>query len=453
MKKVLISVFLSLFIFALSGCDSDAHTHTYEYIADEQTHFKQYTCGCPSPEIAEEHYDNDGNQECDACSYFIGTRVSGLAIGTYYLPYTSTSEPVSITFFKHGRCVVKFPDADEDDYRCNYWIEDGNVYLDIATATKVHVFRITENALIFDKKLSTANLWDTAAQRGPVIYCLPAIPQNEILATAVMADQGLEQLPQIEKIYGKYAFRYQDGTYTYDVYAFMVGGSATGACWSEKIIGTDYTFTYEDSREILIYTKGQLLTLNEARGYLTSEILEELNENHHDCEIAHSYDAGVIGDEEILYTCKICGVTKTAPLPDEFSFTLTWDFDGYYNSKTGELKNGYNYTLDTACETTLLLDDEELANIYRILYNGGLFDIKEDFRASGQWVEPSYNIEISYTIGEETVAFTIRGASFLSYTEWGVHNAFCHAYLQVIDEFIKSSDEYKALPKNQNIYM
>lgn len=43
--------------------------HTYEYIQYETGHFKQYTCGCPSPDILGEHYDYDGDWKCDACGY------------------------------------------------------------------------------------------------------------------------------------------------------------------------------------------------------------------------------------------------------------------------------------------------------------------------------------------------------------------------------------------------
>ena len=45
--------------------------HTYEYIQYEAGHFKQYTCGCPSPEIIELHFDNDDNGVCDVCNYYL----------------------------------------------------------------------------------------------------------------------------------------------------------------------------------------------------------------------------------------------------------------------------------------------------------------------------------------------------------------------------------------------
>ena len=45
------------------------HEHTGEWHASETTHYYQYTCGCPSPDIAELHLDGDGNGLCDVCSY------------------------------------------------------------------------------------------------------------------------------------------------------------------------------------------------------------------------------------------------------------------------------------------------------------------------------------------------------------------------------------------------
>lgn len=78
MKKVyalfaLMTICLSCFSSCVfSSPQNDGRNHTYEYVAYESCHFKQYTCGCPSPEIAELHYDNDKNGMCDACEYICG---------------------------------------------------------------------------------------------------------------------------------------------------------------------------------------------------------------------------------------------------------------------------------------------------------------------------------------------------------------------------------------------
>ena len=381
-----------------------------------------------------------------------------LVMGTYYLPYESEYDPISITFFENGTCTIDFASEKKEPYHQNYWVENGKVYLDIDTAPKVHVFTITENALIFDKALSTANLWDTMAYRGPVVYFLSGVSQEEIFSTVTMVAEGIDTLPSIERIYGKYEIGNKYNDKKNDMYAFCVAIDKEGIPNSEKILGTEYTFTYKEGRKVLIYTQGMVLSLNEAfdRELITLEIIEELYEFHKDCSIQHNYDEGAVvqsaDGEMILYTCRVCQDTKTASLPKDFSFSLSWGFDGYYDSKTGHLESGYNYDLGQKCETTLILDHNELMNVYRILYNGGFLDIKEGFMASNQFIVPSYSIEFSYTVDGETVSFSISGASYLSYTEWEEHPEFAYAYFTVINEYITSSDEYKALPPNQNMY-
>ena len=71
MKKALLLIAIVLAVACLASCDEGV-THLgceYEYIPYEQGHFKQYTCGCPSPDILEEHYDRDSDLVCDACGY------------------------------------------------------------------------------------------------------------------------------------------------------------------------------------------------------------------------------------------------------------------------------------------------------------------------------------------------------------------------------------------------
>ena len=170
------------------------------------------------------------------------------------------------------------------------------------------------------------------------------------------------------------------------------------------------------------------------------------------CDTPHSYNEGVIAEDVILYTCLTCGETKTVEVPADFAFSLTWGFDGGYDSKTGLLKNGYNYQLGVDCETTLILTREELMNVYRLLYNANAFAIKEDFTVSKILGHPSYRVKFSYSVGCEVFKFTIDGESFVGdYSDWEVHQEFGYAYYQIVD-FIKSTEEYKALPPNTNAY-
>ena len=49
--------------------DTPEHEHTYDFVCNEHTHQKVFTCGCPSPDIAEEHINYDADLNCDICGY------------------------------------------------------------------------------------------------------------------------------------------------------------------------------------------------------------------------------------------------------------------------------------------------------------------------------------------------------------------------------------------------
>lgn len=437
--------------------DCYSHTeHTFEYIAYEQTHFKQFTCGCPSPEIVEGHYDNDNDILCDACGYSLKPKEVEFQVGTYYLPYDAFDEPVAITFKEDGFYEYVF--LNDEQYLKGSWyiVKDGKIKMGTSAATKNVIFVILENGLLLDREATTSNMWDGRDYDDPVIYFTPGVTEEEILATTIMSAKKMDNLPAIE-ILSKTL--YEGRLISYNVYALMYEADVIDTKWCDKIIGTDYTFTYPDAREILVYCRGLLLTIDEAYnyGYLTLETIGKLNKNFHDCSIGHSYDEGEIvqipgGGEEILYKCFYCDARKTVALPKDFSFTLTWSFDGYYNSETGLLRNGYNEDLGVKCETTLFLDHLELMNIYRILYNGNFLNIEESFFASDYFFEPSYTIKFSYKLDDKEVSFSIWEASFLTYTEWKINSEFAYAYFKVIKDFIKSSEEYKSLPPNTNLY-
>ncbi len=80
MKKALsLLIAIILAIVCLASCDEGVtHLgHKYKYIPYEQGHFKQYTCGCPSPDILEEHYDRDSDLFCDACGHVVSNPSCG----------------------------------------------------------------------------------------------------------------------------------------------------------------------------------------------------------------------------------------------------------------------------------------------------------------------------------------------------------------------------------------
>ena len=52
--------------------DLELHEHTGELGFSDYAHWYQYTCGCETEDIAEEHLDGDLDGECDVCKYYMG---------------------------------------------------------------------------------------------------------------------------------------------------------------------------------------------------------------------------------------------------------------------------------------------------------------------------------------------------------------------------------------------
>ena len=138
-------------------------------------------------------------------------------------------------------------------------------------------------------------------------------------------------------------------------------------------------------------------------------------------------------------------------MPEDFSFSLTFDFDGYYDSKSGVLKNGYNYDLNRECETTLIFTEEELQEIYSIFLEGSIDRWEEELTVNKS-IPPSYVIEITFTANSQTEKVKIYGASHIGLDEWETGVRLGKAYFRIGDEYIKNTEEYKSLPPNQNWY-
>ena len=50
------------------------HKHTGRWGSGEVAHWYEYTCGCPSLDMAELHYDHNNDGLCDACAYMVGVK-------------------------------------------------------------------------------------------------------------------------------------------------------------------------------------------------------------------------------------------------------------------------------------------------------------------------------------------------------------------------------------------
>ena len=73
MKKPMAMLLCLCASFACVGCNNTANTehteHTFEWKINDETHFKEYTCGCTTPPNQAQHFDGNGNRLCDDCGY------------------------------------------------------------------------------------------------------------------------------------------------------------------------------------------------------------------------------------------------------------------------------------------------------------------------------------------------------------------------------------------------
>ena len=55
----------------ISFAPIEEHEHTYEWLTNETSHQKKYTCQCNTRDLTEFHSDNDENKICDVCGYIM----------------------------------------------------------------------------------------------------------------------------------------------------------------------------------------------------------------------------------------------------------------------------------------------------------------------------------------------------------------------------------------------
>lgn len=136
-------------------------------------------------------------------------------------------------------------------------------------------------------------------------------------------------------------------------------------------------------------------------------------------------------------------------LPDDFSFNIHFGFDGYYDSSTCKLENGYNYTYGVACVTKLELKESQLEEIYRTLRDIKFDTLPGDIYATPYIQEPSSTPYISITYNSAHYKVTIR--NIMNARNWVCYKELGEAYYKIV-QIITDTDEYKHLLPNEKLY-
>lgn len=86
-----------------SSNESSLCEHTYEWSRNKENHQKIYTCGCPTPDIAEMHLDSDKNYICDICEYEMEKAV----VASQGLEFVKNNDGTNYAVKSIGTCTDK----------------------------------------------------------------------------------------------------------------------------------------------------------------------------------------------------------------------------------------------------------------------------------------------------------------------------------------------------------
>ena len=150
-------------------------------------------------------------------------------------------------------------------------------------------------------------------------------------------------------------------------------------------------------------------------------------------------------------------VSCTNPLnkerEDDFSFTLVWGVWGKssYNSKTGELvKSKYESNMQDFV-TTLFLSDDQLDDIYSVLYDLKIH--KYDEFKYNEFAHSNPGEYLNITVYTNDYCHEISTTSDINLDKTYSNKALkFKETIQYITNIIYQTDEWKSLPKEEKIY-
>lgn len=305
MKKLLaLSLAILLISCCLASCgDEEIHfEHTYEYIVSETGHFKSFTCGCPAPDVWEEHYDHDSDWKCDACGYIMGhtghtvTYISSGEFG-HFINYTCgclSPEGTVDHYDQNGDnkcdyCEYEMTERDEYSVTMNdeEWLYESlkptykageTVTVKIKMAMDLGYIFLVNGEKITNERDVDGLYWEFTF----------TMPSEDVVIDfktydGFLPDYNYSRL--IEAHWMKYpdapwvSVRHYYGEFASGAIVAMVdAGGYAEYCWSETVAG--YTFDYGDGNRITVLYEGEIYTLEEAyeSGYLTNDDLKTICE-------------------------------------------------------------------------------------------------------------------------------------------------------------------------------
>ncbi len=231
------------------------HEHTGRWLSGEEAHWYEYTCGCPSQDIAELHSDGDNDGLCDICAYMVGVK-------QYY------------------SLMINAPEWLYEELRHTYYAGEV-VSVKISMATDTGFLFFVNGEEITDYQYDSGLYWeftfpmpacDTVIHFKTYDGFLPHVNYGTLIETYYRQNLDARYV-HIRHYYGEFA----SGA----IVAMLDTGGYDAFLWQE-VIG-DTVINYRDGNRIVaLCPNNKFYTLTEAfdEGYLTAEDIAVIAEMH-----------------------------------------------------------------------------------------------------------------------------------------------------------------------------
>ena len=234
---------------------AEPHEHTGEMHSGEEAHWYTYTCGCPSNEIAELHYDYDNDGLCDICAYMVGVR-------QYY------------------SLMINAPEWLYEELKHTYYADE-IVSVKLHMATDVGFLFFVNGEEITNYQCDSGLYWeftfpmpacDTVIHFKTYDGFLPDVNYGTLIETYYR--QNLDaRFVHVRHYYGEFA----SGA----IVAMLDTGGYDDFLW-EEMIGDTIIHYSNGNRIVALCPNNKFYTLTEAfeNGYLTAEDITAIAEMH-----------------------------------------------------------------------------------------------------------------------------------------------------------------------------
>lgn len=152
----------------------------------------------------------------------------------------------------------------------------------------------------------------------------------------------------------------------------------------------------------------------------------------------------------LLLTLTSCNLFKKSlpeEMPEDFNFQIMWNTDGIstYDSKTGVLIKDKYATNPEEYTTTYFLTDDELKEIYKLIYELNIESCPDEF-PYGTFVDADPSSRLSLSVSTKEYSKTVKADSVGAYEAFTLKG---EKYLEVIKGIryiLTNTEEWKALP-------